>query len=73
MAPRAGLEPATQRLTVVCSTTELPRNRFQLNILFSAGRASRSYIVAKWWAVQDSNLRPPVCKTDALPTELTAP
>jgi hypothetical protein len=26
-----------------------------------------------WWAVQDSNLRPPVCKTDALPTELTAP
>ena len=26
MAPRAGLEPATQRLTVVCSTTELPRN-----------------------------------------------
>lgn len=25
-----------------------------------------------WWAVQDSNLRPPVCKTDALPTELTA-
>ncbi len=30
MAPRAGLEPATQRLTVVCSTTELPRNKFQL-------------------------------------------
>ena len=25
MAPRAGFEPATQRLTVVCSTTELPR------------------------------------------------
>lgn len=25
-----------------------------------------------WWAVQDSNLRPPVCKTDALPAELTA-
>ena len=22
---------------------------------------------AVWWAVQDSNLRPPVCKTDALP------
>lgn len=26
-----------------------------------------------WWAVMDSNQRPPVCKTDALPTELTAP
>ena len=28
MAPRAGLEPATERLTAVCSTTELPRNNF---------------------------------------------
>jgi hypothetical protein len=27
MAPRAGFEPATQRLTVVCSATELPRNK----------------------------------------------
>ena len=26
MAPRAGFEPATKRLTVACSTTELPRN-----------------------------------------------
>lgn len=26
MAPRAGLEPATKRLTAACSTTELPRN-----------------------------------------------
>ena len=26
MAPRAGLEPATERLTAACSTTELPRN-----------------------------------------------
>ena len=25
-----------------------------------------------WWAVLDSNQRPPVCKTDAIPTELTA-
>ncbi len=25
-----------------------------------------------WWAVQDLNLRPPPCKGDALPTELTA-
>src|SRR5205814_7198041 len=27
MAPRAGFEPATIRLTVECSTAELPRNR----------------------------------------------
>ena len=26
MAPRAGFEPATDRLTADCSTTELPRN-----------------------------------------------
>ena len=26
MAPQAGFEPATGRLTVVCSTTELLRN-----------------------------------------------
>ena len=34
--------------------------------------ASHSSKSEGWWAVQDSNLRPPVCKTDALPTELTA-
>lgn len=27
MAPRAGFEPATKRLTAACSTTELPRNK----------------------------------------------
>src|SRR5215470_16296821 len=27
MAPRAGFEPATNRLTAGCSTAELPRNR----------------------------------------------
>ncbi|EST58285.1 hypothetical protein K151_1016 [Proteus hauseri ZMd44] len=26
----------------------------------------------KWWAVLGSNQRPPPCKGDALPTELTA-
>jgi hypothetical protein len=29
MAPRAGFEPATKRLTAACSTTELPRNDIQ--------------------------------------------
>ena len=32
MAPRAGLEPATDRLTADCSTTELPRNTNHLLI-----------------------------------------
>ena len=32
MAPRAGLEPATDRLTADCSTTELPRNTIGLLI-----------------------------------------
>ena len=32
MAPRAGLEPATDRLTADCSTTELPRNTIVLII-----------------------------------------
>ena len=31
------------------------------------------HLPVKWWAVLDSNQRPPVCKTDALPAELTAP
>ncbi len=26
IAPRVGIEPTTKRLTVACSTTELPRN-----------------------------------------------
>src|ERR1700687_4966075 len=30
MAPRAGFEPATIRLTVECSTAELPRNKRNL-------------------------------------------
>src|SRR5690348_12876225 len=31
MAPRAGFEPATIRLTVGCSTAELPRNKRRKN------------------------------------------
>ena len=39
------------------------------------GRRSNqlSYTPHFWWAVKDSNLWPPRCKRDALPTELTAP
>jgi hypothetical protein len=32
VAPRAGFEPATIRLTVECSTAELPRNRRDLRV-----------------------------------------
>ncbi len=31
MAPRAGFEPATNRLTAGCSTAELPGNSAQLS------------------------------------------
>lgn len=31
VAPRAGFEPATNRLTAGCSTTELPGNRAHVN------------------------------------------
>jgi hypothetical protein len=33
MAPRAGFEPATKRLTAACSTTELPRNLIEENFI----------------------------------------
>ena len=33
LAPRAGFEPATDRLTADCSTTELPRNNGQCHLL----------------------------------------
>jgi hypothetical protein len=29
-----------------------------------------SPVLGNWWSRQDSNLRPPVCKTGALPIEL---
>jgi hypothetical protein len=35
MAPQAGLEPATNRLTVDCSTTELLRNNISLATSYS--------------------------------------
>jgi hypothetical protein len=54
LAPRAGFEPATQRLTVVCSTPELPRNHiFEISIYVRPtpfnlmGCARRSYKVAE--------------------------
>jgi hypothetical protein len=36
------------------------------------GRLLHRHMSATWWAVTGSNRRPPRCKRDALPTELTA-
>jgi hypothetical protein len=36
------------------------------------GKRGREGQVSEWWAVQDLNLWPSVCKTDALTAELTA-
>lgn len=33
---------------------------------------NHSFLYLLWWAVQDLNLWPPPCESDALPTELTA-
>ena len=34
MAPWVGIEPTTKRLTVACSTAELPRNMFLIKGTF---------------------------------------
>lgn len=44
MAPWVGLEPTTVRLTVGCSTTELPRNRRPAN----ARRPASSTMICGW-------------------------
>ena len=54
LAERTGLEPATPGVT--------GRYSNQLNY--------RSVVLPSWWVLQGSNLRPSVCKTDALPAEL---
>src|SRR3954469_2810480 len=36
MAPRAGFEPATNRLTAGCSTTELPGNETRYAVMWTA-------------------------------------
>ena len=39
LAPRVGIEPTTRRLTVVCSTAELPGNRAGLEGRGFSGKA----------------------------------
>ena len=45
LAPRAGFEPATIRLTVECSTAELPRNR--RNLFATGERITKPRSLAK--------------------------
>jgi hypothetical protein len=47
MAPRAGFEPATIRLTVECSTAELPRNRRDRQRLATPERITKPLRLAK--------------------------
>src|ERR1043165_5988872 len=63
LAGWTGLEPATSDVT--------GRRSNQLNyhpaMVVLRARRRRGNRPGGWWAVQGSNLRPPVCKTDALP------
>jgi hypothetical protein len=61
MAGPTGLEPATS------GVTGLRSNQLSYDPAMSTAWAS------EWWEVQDSNLRHPACKADALPAELTSP
>ncbi len=58
MAGTTGLEPATSGVT--------GRHSNQLSYVPEENKI-------RWWAVTGSNCRPPRCKREALPTELTAP
>jgi hypothetical protein len=60
MAGWTGLEPATSDVT--------GRRSNQLNYHpAKVGARGGGEVDETWWAVQGSNLRPPACKTSALP------
>ena len=46
LAPRAGLEPATERLTAVCSTTELPGINTLQSDISELGRNAKMKLLA---------------------------
>lgn len=48
--------------------SEMQKNKYPQSLGGFVGIPS----VILWWAVRDSNPRQSVCKTDTLPTELTA-
>jgi hypothetical protein len=58
-----------QRLNVAAVSVKEQINSFECvfeEIIDADGPLSKMS-GCKWWAVRDLNLRPPVCKTDALP------
>jgi hypothetical protein len=60
---RAGVEPATYRAAIDCSTTELtPHNISTIDVLADNKK--------KWWRSRVSIPVPPACKAGALPLEL---
>ena len=72
MAGSTGLEPAASGVTGRRSNqlNYDPAQTFDCNTPLPSWRVFLNNLL--WWAVQGSNLWHPVCKTGALPTELTA-
>ena len=76
MAERKGLEPSAS------GVTGRRYNRLNYRSAIPVVQAQRNFRVSSrerpagageaWWAVRGLNPRPPACKADALPTELTA-
>ncbi len=63
-------------LSRLCCLLICQRNRWPFRPPTEAPESSGSFVGTRcsilfWWSVRDSNPRPPACKADALPTELT--
>ena len=58
MAPQAGFEPATDRLTADCSTTELPRNALTFERWQIANCARSGQLFFRVRQEADGNPRP---------------
>src|SRR5262249_13519967 len=68
VAPRVGIEPTTRRLTVVCSTAELPGNgRAREGREFSGKLAERVKEAALGAAERRAGRRPPRSRRAATP------
>ena len=62
--PEKKEEPKVRHCSVARTTAD-PQIGQVSNIFIDS--APCCFCGCNWWAVQDLNLRPPVCKTDALP------
>ena len=86
LAPPAGFEPATHRLTVCC-TTNCAKEEYELPLWVGSDHLSFPLIYTRvrrqtrrifrvatsaWWTRPESNRRPIPCKGIALPIELLA-